>query len=97
MSQPITIGKYRGLQQCTSERGTFTCLALDHRQNLRKALHPENPALTSDAELSQFKLDITAGLGREATTVCRTRKFRRRRPWPAGRSRGEPRLWWRSN
>ena len=36
-----TIGKLRGLQQCTSPRGTFTCLALDHRQNLRKA----NPAL----------------------------------------------------
>ena len=44
----LTIGKFRGLQQCTSPRGTFTCLALDHRQNLRKA----NPAFVEDAELS---------------------------------------------
>jgi tagatose-1,6-bisphosphate aldolase len=65
----ISIGKLRGIQQCTSWRGTFTCLALDHRQNLRKALNPQNPSATSDAELSQFKLDVTAVLGAEATTV----------------------------
>jgi tagatose 1,6-diphosphate aldolase len=34
----LSIGKLRGLQQCTSSRRTFTCLALDHRQNLRRAL-----------------------------------------------------------
>ena len=38
--KPISIGKLRGLQQISSARGTFTALALDHRQNLRKA----NPA-----------------------------------------------------
>ena len=65
----ISIGKLRGLQQCTSARGTFTCLALDHRQNLRKALNPQDPAATSDAELSQFKLDVTSLLGADATTV----------------------------
>ena len=41
----LSVGKLRGLQQCTSPRGTFTCLALDHRQNLRKA----NPAYLEDA------------------------------------------------
>lgn len=61
----ITIGKLRGLQQCTSTRGTFTCLALDHRQNLRKA----NPAYREDAELSCFKLDVTAELSPYATAV----------------------------
>jgi tagatose 1,6-diphosphate aldolase len=60
-----TIGKLRGLQQCTSPRGTFTCLALDHRQNLRKA----NPAFSKDAELSHFKLDVTAALADLATAV----------------------------
>jgi tagatose 1,6-diphosphate aldolase len=60
-----TIGKLRGLQQCTSLRGTFTCLALDHRQNLRKA----NPAFTNDAELSRFKLDVTAALADLSTAV----------------------------
>ena len=61
----ITIGKLRGLQQCTSARGTFTCLALDHRQNLRKA----NPVFAADAELSRFKIDVIAELGGYATAV----------------------------
>lgn len=61
----ISIGKLRGLQQCTSPRGTFTCLALDHRQNLRKA----NPAFVADAELSRFKLDVTSELAPYATSV----------------------------
>src|SRR5512140_3266568 len=61
----LTIGKYRGIQQCTSPRGTFTCLALDHRQNLRKA----NPAYKDDVQLSCFKLDIVAELAPYATSV----------------------------
>ena len=61
----LTIGKLRGLQQCTSARGTFTCLALDHRQNLRKA----NPLYVADAELSRFKLDVTRELAAQATAV----------------------------
>ena len=63
--QKITIGKLRGLQQISSSRGTFTALALDHRQNLRKA----NPKFVDDAELSRFKLDVTSALGSEATAV----------------------------
>lgn len=65
MLKPISIGKLRGLQACASPRGTFTCLALDHRQNLRKA----NPAYEDDAELSRFKLDVTAELAPYATSV----------------------------
>jgi tagatose 1,6-diphosphate aldolase len=63
--KPITIGKLRGLQQLSSERGTITALALDHRQNLRKA----NPAFISDQELSCFKLDVTSALASKATAV----------------------------
>jgi tagatose 1,6-diphosphate aldolase len=63
--QQISIGKLRGLQQISSNRGTFTALALDHRQNLRKA----NPALVDDEELSRFKLDVTSALASEATAV----------------------------
>ncbi|MEW6287440.1 MAG: tagatose 1,6-diphosphate aldolase [Chloroflexota bacterium] len=61
----ISIGKLRGLQQIASPRGTFTALALDHRQNLRKA----NPAFVEDAELSRFKLDVTAALAPYGTAV----------------------------
>lgn len=63
--KPISIGKLRGLQQIASARGTFTALALDHRQNLRKA----NPAFVDDTELSRFKLDVTEALASEATSV----------------------------
>jgi tagatose 1,6-diphosphate aldolase len=63
--KPITIGKLRGLQQIASKRGTFTALALDHRQNLRKA----NPAFADDTELSRFKLDVTKSLAHRATAV----------------------------
>ena len=61
----LTIGKYFGLQHLSSQRGTITCLALDHRQNLRKA----NPLFEDDAELSQFKLDVTSALATKATAV----------------------------
>jgi len=61
----ISIGKLRGLQQISSNRGTFTALALDHRQNLRKA----NPAFVNDAELSRFKVDVTTALAERATAV----------------------------
>lgn len=65
MPKLLSIGKLRGLQQCASPRGTFTCLALDHRQNLRKA----NPTFLADAELSCFKLDVTNELAPYATAV----------------------------
>src|SRR6266496_4121634 len=69
MKKSITIGKLRGLQQISSARGTFTALALDHRQNLRRALHPSDPTTVSDDQLSSFKLDVTAALASEATAV----------------------------
>lgn len=65
----LTIGKIRGLQQCTSQRGTFTCLALDHRQNLRRALNPADPTTVPNSALTDFKLDVTAALAGEATAV----------------------------
>ncbi|MCS6994246.1 MAG: tagatose 1,6-diphosphate aldolase [Anaerolineales bacterium] len=61
----LSIGKLRGLQTCASPRGTFTFLALDHRQNLRKA----NPRFQDDAELSRFKLEVTTELASHATAV----------------------------
>lgn len=65
MTIKLSIGKLRGLQQCTSPNGTFTCLALDHRQNLRKA----NPAFADDARLSRFKLDVVSNLADLSTAV----------------------------
>lgn len=61
----LTIGKFHGLQQISSQHGSITVLALDHRQNLRKA----NPAFESDEQLSRFKLDIVGTLAGEATAM----------------------------
>jgi tagatose 1,6-diphosphate aldolase len=69
MKSNLTIGKLRGLQECTSPSGTFTCLALDHRQNLRRSLNPTNPTSVTDDALSGFKLEVTAALADLATTV----------------------------
>jgi tagatose 1,6-diphosphate aldolase len=65
----LSIGKLFGLQHISTARGTFTCLALDHRQNLRKALNPQNPSATTDEQLARFKLDVTSELAPNATAV----------------------------
>ncbi|MEZ0396164.1 MAG: tagatose 1,6-diphosphate aldolase [Anaerolineales bacterium] len=65
MTGILSIAKYRSFQQCASPRGTFTFLALDHRQNLRRA----NPRFQDEAELSRFKLDVTRELAAAATAV----------------------------
>ncbi len=41
----LALGTRRGIAACASARGTFAVLALDHRQNLRKELRPDDPAL----------------------------------------------------
>ena len=71
----ITIGKLRGLQQCTSPQATFTCLALDHRQNLRRALNPADPHSVSDTDLTRFKLEVTSALAGAATAVLLDPEF----------------------
>jgi tagatose 1,6-diphosphate aldolase len=71
----ISIGKLRGLQQCSSPRSTFTCLALDHRQNLRRALRPSDPASVRDDELTRFKLEVTAALADCSTAVLLDPEF----------------------
>lgn len=59
----LSIGKYRGLQRISSERGVFSILALDHRQNLRKA----NPDFNDSKRLSNFKMEIIRWLSGYAT------------------------------
>lgn len=59
----IQIGKTRGLQQCSSALGKFTILALDHRNNMRRLLHPENEGLTTAKEINDFKQQVVRALG----------------------------------
>ena len=60
-------GTRRGLDACASARGTFAVLALDHRQNLRRELHPEAPETTTYDEMVAFKRAVVRCLAPIAT------------------------------
>ncbi len=68
-NRTITIGKYRGLQHCSTPRGALSLLALDHRNNLRNALSPEDPSRVSDEDLAQFKIEVTGNTAGAAPAV----------------------------
>ncbi len=65
----LTIGKLRGLQQLSDERGTFTMVALDHRGSLRKALDPAAPAQVPYEALVDLKLLLVRALGPHASAI----------------------------
>lgn len=62
-------GVIRGLQQCASPRGTFTMLALDHRQNLRHELRPDDPDSVTTEQMVAFKRAVVRGIGDAGTGV----------------------------
>jgi tagatose-1,6-bisphosphate aldolase len=64
---PFRLGTRRGLEACASPRGTFAVLALDHRQNLRKELHPDAPEATTYDEMVAFKQAVIRALAPHAT------------------------------
>jgi tagatose-1,6-bisphosphate aldolase len=65
--QDFRLGTRRGLAACASPRGTFTVLALDHRQNLARELHPEAPETTTYGEMVAFKRAVIRALAPFAT------------------------------
>ncbi|HEC23385.1 MAG TPA: tagatose 1,6-diphosphate aldolase [Chloroflexi bacterium] len=69
MSKELSIGKYRGLQQCATHRGALAVLALDHRNNLRRALNPEAPEAVLPSEMIAFKQQVTRILAPAASAV----------------------------
>ncbi len=71
----LSIGKMRGLRQCSTSRGAIAVLALDHRNNLRRALHSEAPETTTDEELSGVKQQITRAVGPASTAMLLDPEF----------------------
>jgi tagatose 1,6-diphosphate aldolase len=65
----LSIGKRRGLAQCSTPRGTIAVLALDHRGNLRQALNPQNPESVSYDEMVTFKQQVVAALAPASSAV----------------------------
>ena len=94
------LGTRRGLEACASARGTFAVLALDHRQNLRKELHPAAPETTTYDEMVAFKQRGDPRAGAACDRVAARPGDRRRavhrgrvaaRPAPGSWSRSRPR------
>lgn len=69
MSTTLSIGKLRGLQRCSTDRRALSVFALDHRNNLRRALHPEAPDSTTPEEMSAFKQQVIEKLAPAASAV----------------------------
>jgi tagatose 1,6-diphosphate aldolase len=65
--RPFAVGTRRGLDACSSARGTFAVLALDHRQNLRKELRPADPDSVTYEEMVEFKRAVVRALAPVAT------------------------------
>jgi tagatose 1,6-diphosphate aldolase len=65
----LTTGKTRGLQQCATERGVFSILAIDHRGSLRRALNPQDPDGVPSEALTAFKQQVVAALAPAASAI----------------------------
>lgn len=63
----LSVGKYRGLQQCATARGAFAVLALDHRNSLLRALDLNPSDEGTPALMTLFKQDIVRAVGSNAT------------------------------
>ncbi len=63
--QTMTPGKQRGLDTLATDEGVFAVLAIDHRESLKAVLEGD----PSDAEVTDFKLDLIRGVGSLASGV----------------------------
>ncbi|MER3417540.1 MAG: hypothetical protein C4343_00055 [Chloroflexota bacterium] len=66
---PFPLGRLRGLATCTSSRGVFGVLAIDHRQNLRRDLATHPSATIAHEDLVDFKRAVVRALARLSTGV----------------------------
>jgi tagatose-1,6-bisphosphate aldolase len=68
-------GLRRGLDACATSRGVFTVLALDHRQNLRRELRPDDPDSVSIDEMAELKRDVVRALAERVSGVLLDPEF----------------------
>jgi tagatose-1,6-bisphosphate aldolase len=65
----LSPGKFWNLSRCALPQGGFSILALDHRNNLRKSINPQNPQSVPDETLSSLKLKITHSIAKNASAL----------------------------
>jgi tagatose 1,6-diphosphate aldolase len=69
MTDSLSLGKIRGLQELANESGLFTITALDHRGSLRRALNPEDPQAVSYTQMLEYKLKLLRALGPHSSAI----------------------------
>jgi tagatose-1,6-bisphosphate aldolase len=65
----LRIGTLRGLDACASDGGTFSVLALDHRNNLRRMLGGGDPESVTYEQMVEVKRAIVRAVAGTATGV----------------------------
>jgi tagatose 1,6-diphosphate aldolase len=85
----LSIGKYRGLQLCSTPNGAISVLALDHRNNLRQALAKAGAGEITAGQLSEFKLQVTGTLAPKASAVLLDPEFGAAHAIAAGKLPGQ--------
>jgi tagatose 1,6-diphosphate aldolase len=65
----VRFGTLRGLDACASEKGTFSILALDHRNNLRRMLGPDDPAAVTYEQMVGVKRSIVRAVAGTASGI----------------------------
>lgn len=69
VKKELTIGKFRGIQQISTERGLFTMVALDHQESFREGINPAAPDSVPYSQVVDVKLDIIAGLSPHSSAL----------------------------
>ena len=65
----LTVGKIRGLQQISTERGIFTMTAMDQRGSLAELMAPGKADSVRYAQLKSVKLELAATFGPLSSAV----------------------------
>jgi tagatose 1,6-diphosphate aldolase len=65
----MTRGKFDGINALANERGVIAALAMDQRGSLRKAISKASGKETSDAQLSDFKVQVAEVLTPYASAI----------------------------
>ena len=65
----MRLGTLRGLDACASGKGTFSVLALDHRNNLRRMLSPGDPESVTYEQLVEVKRAIVRAVAGTASGI----------------------------
>lgn len=75
MPNTVPLGKLLRLQKCATASGHFVILALDHRNNLRRALNPQEPELVTSQQMATFKQEVVSALSKQSTGVLLDPEF----------------------